>query len=78
LTKGQKYVIISISNEREVTLMFTRVFEKENFDGRIDTINISDYGFEYYEGDKLARTGLVENLEETCEDLLNDDWVEVK
>lgn len=58
--------------------MFTRVFEKENFDGRIDTINISDYGFEYYEGDKLVRIGLVENLEETCEDLLNDDWVEVE
>lgn len=52
--------------------MFTRTFEREN-----EVINISEYGFEWWINHKLEKTGLVENLEDTIELLINDGWTEV-
>ena len=52
--------------------MYTRVFEREN-----EVINISEYGFEWYVDHKLARTGLVENLEEDIASLLDEGFTEV-
>ena len=52
--------------------MYTRVFERDN-----ETINISDYGFEWYVDNKLVRTGLVDGLENTVEMLINEGFEEV-
>lgn len=52
--------------------MFTRCFEREN-----ETINISEYGFEWYVDNKMVRTGLVENLEEDIEMLIEEGFEEV-
>ena len=52
--------------------MYTRVFEKGN-----ETINISEYGFEWYVGDRLARVGLVEDLKADIESLINEGFEEV-
>lgn len=52
--------------------MYTRCFEREN-----ETINISEYGFEWYVDNNLVRTGLVENIEEDIESLLEIGFVEV-
>lgn len=60
------------TNEREVTKMYTRCFERGN-----EVINISEYGFEWYVDNKVARTGLVENLEEDIERLINEGFEEV-
>jgi len=64
--------IINLSNEREVIKMYTRCFERGN-----ETININEYGFEWYVDNKLVRTGLVENLEEDIESLINEGFEEV-
>lgn len=58
--------------------MYTRVFERELSNGQIETINISEYGYEFYLDDKFITAGLVENLDETIEDLISADYVEVK
>lgn len=52
--------------------MFTRCFEREN-----ETINISEYGFEWYVDNKMVRTGLVENLEKDIEMLIEEGFEEV-
>lgn len=52
--------------------MYTRCFEREN-----ETINISEYGFEWYVDDKMVRSGLVENLDEDIESLINEGFEEV-
>ena len=52
--------------------MFTRCFEREN-----ETINISEYGFEWYVANKMVRTGLVENLEKDIEMLIEEGFEEV-
>ena len=52
--------------------MYTRVFERDD-----EVINISEYGFEWYKGNKLVRTGLVENLEEDIQSLLDEGFEEV-
>lgn len=56
--------------------MFTRCFERESING-IETINISEYGFEYYINDQLERTGLVDGYEETVTALLEDGYEEI-
>ena len=53
--------------------MYTRCFERED-----EVINISEYGFEWYKGNKLVRTGLVENLENDIESLKNEGFTEVE
>lgn len=62
--------------------MFTRCFERTTYDLNWDeyheVINISEYGFELYVDDTLERAGLVEDLEETINMLLDDGWVEVE
>ena len=52
--------------------MSTRCFERGN-----ETINISEYGFELYVGNKEVRRGLVENLEETIQELIEEGFEEV-
>jgi hypothetical protein len=52
--------------------MYTRCFERGN-----EVINISEYGFEWYVDNKVVRTGLVENLEEDIESLINEGFEEV-
>lgn len=66
------YAIIIIESEREVVKMYTRCFERGN-----ETINISEYGFEWYVDNKVVRIGLVENLEEDIESLINEGFEEV-
>lgn len=56
--------------------MFTRVFERESVIG-IETINMSEYGFEYYIDNELERAGLVDGLDETVEMLLEDGFEEI-
>lgn len=52
--------------------MYTRVFEREN-----ETINLSEYGFEWYVDNKVVKTGLIEDLEETIVMLENEGFVEI-
>lgn len=52
--------------------MATRCFERGN-----EIINISEYGFEWYVDNKMVRSGLVENLDETIEALKNEGFEEV-
>lgn len=52
--------------------MYTRCFERDN-----ETINISEYGFEWYVDNKVVRTGLVENLEEDIKSLIEEGFEEV-
>lgn len=52
--------------------MYTRCFERDN-----EVINISEYGFEWYVDNKLVRSGLVENINEDIESLINEGFVEV-
>ena len=52
--------------------MYTRCFERGN-----EIINISEYVFEWYVANKVIRIGLVENLEEDIESLINEDFEEV-
>jgi hypothetical protein len=58
--------------------MYTRCFERESFDGNYEVINISDYGYEYYVDNNFEDGGLVEDVEETIEMLLEAGWEEVK
>ena len=62
--------------------MYTRCFERTHYNHMTgievrDIINISEYGFEWYENDKLVRTGLVDGLEATVEMLLDEGFEEV-
>lgn len=62
--------------------MFTRCFERTAFNSNTFTeiyqvINISEYGFELYMDNIFVRSGLVDNLDETIEMLLDDGWEEV-
>lgn len=52
--------------------MYTRVLEREN-----ETINISEYGFEWYVDNKVVREGLVEDLEATVQMLIDEGFKEV-
>ena len=52
--------------------MATRCFERGN-----EIINISEYGFEWYVDNKMVRSGLVENLDETIEALKDEGFEEV-
>lgn len=52
--------------------MYTRCFERGN-----ETINLSEDGFEWYVDNKVVRIGLVENLEEDIESLINEGFEEV-
>ena len=52
--------------------MATRCFERGN-----EVINISEYGFEWYVDNKMVRSGLVENLDETIEALKDEGFEEV-
>ena len=53
--------------------MYTRKLVRDN-----EVILISEYGFETYIDNKLVKTGLVENLEETIELLKDDGFEEVE
>jgi hypothetical protein len=53
--------------------MYTRCLERDN-----ETINISEYGFELYNGNRLVRTGLVEDLEATIALLKEEGFIEVE
>ena len=60
--------------------MYTRCFERTtvvNGDDSYEVINLSEYGFEWYVNDVLARTGLVDGLDETIDLLLGEGFVEV-
>lgn len=52
--------------------MGTRCFERGN-----ETINISEYGCEWYVGNKLYYQCCVENLEEDIQTLLDEGFTEV-
>ena len=52
--------------------MNTRVFEREN-----ETINLSEYGFEWYVDNKVVKTGLIEDIDETIALLENEGFVEI-
>lgn len=53
--------------------MFTKCFERDG-----EVINISDYGFEWYDIEgRLLRSGLVEDLLETIDLLIGEGWIEV-
>lgn len=52
--------------------MYTRCFERGN-----ETINISEYGFEWYVDNELIRHGLVENIEEDIQLLIDEGFEEV-
>jgi len=58
--------------EREVMIMYTRCFERGD-----ETINISEYEFEWYVGNKVIKTGLVDGLDETIEMLIEEGFEEV-
>lgn len=53
--------------------MYTRCFERDN-----EVVNISEYGFEWYVDNKVVRSGLVENIDDDIESLLNEGFVEVE
>jgi len=58
--------------------MFTRCFERgEEGSERYEVVNISNYGFEYYVNNRLERTGLVENVDDDVESLLEEGFEEV-
>ena len=52
--------------------MYTRCFEREN-----ETVNISEYGWEWYVDDELVRAGLVEDIEVDIEILKDEGFEEV-
>lgn len=53
--------------------MYIRCFERDN-----EVVNISEYGFEWYVDNKVIRSGLVENIDNDIESLLNEGFVEVE
>ena len=55
--------------------MYTRTFEREGND--YEVINLSEYGFEWFINGKSVRTGLIEDLEETVELLLDEGFEEI-
>lgn len=62
--------------------MFTRCFERTTYNifTNADTyqvINISEYGFEFYMDNEFESAGLVEDLDEIIEMLLDEGWEEV-
>lgn len=58
--------------------MFTRCFERgEEGSECYEVVNISNYGFEYYVNNRLERTGLVENVDDDVESLLEEGFKEV-
>ena len=57
--------------------METQCFERTSING-YEVININEYGFEYYLDECLERIGLVDDLEETIQLLLDDGWEEVR
>ena len=58
--------------------MFTRCFERETREGQIETVNISEYGFEWYINNVLVRAGLVEDLESDIKILKEEGFEEIK
>ena len=58
--------------------MFTRCFERTDWNDNYEVINLSTYGFEWYVNNELVRSGLIDDLDETIEILLNEDFVEVE
>ena len=58
--------------------MFTRCFERVCTDDAIETVNISEYGFEWYVNDVLMRAGLVVDLESDIEGLKEAGFEEIE
>ena len=52
--------------------MYIGCFKRGN-----EIIKISEYGFKWYIGNKVVKTGVVENLEETIKSLKNEGFEEV-
>lgn len=62
--------------------MYTRCFERTYYDRLADeevyeVINLSEYGFEWYVNNKLVRSGLIEDIDETIELLTSEYFEEV-
>lgn len=65
--------------------MFERVFERHTCNplevymigDSYEVLNISEYGFAYYRNGHCLKSGLVENLNELVEMLIEDGWEEV-
>ena len=55
--------------------MWTTCLEREETN---EVVNTSDYGFEWYEGNVLVRSGLVENKEEDIQSLLEMGFIIVE
>ena len=61
--------------------MYTRTFIRTSYGWsgeHSEQINISEYGFEWFVDGELSRSGLVENLEETIEMLIDEGFEEVE
>lgn len=56
--------------------MYTRTFERTTING-VERIIISEYGYEAYLDGQFMRDGLVDNLGETIDALLEADFEEV-
>jgi hypothetical protein len=59
-------------NKKEMIVMYTRCFERDN-----EVVNISEYGFEWYVDDKVVRSGCVENIDEDIASLIEEGFTEV-
>ena len=62
--------------------MYTRCFERTYFDNFAneevyEVINLSEYSFEWYVNNKLVRSGLIEDIDETIELLTSEYFEEV-
>ena len=56
--------------------MYTRCFERESKEG-YEVVNISECGFEWYIDNRIVRTGLVEDIENDVESLIEEGFEEV-
>ncbi len=62
--------------------MYTRCFERMYFNHYLgvevyEVLNLSEYGFEWYVDGELTRSGLIEDIDETIELLMNEGFEEV-
>ena len=63
--------------------MFSRCFERESFNRNdyteiYEVINLNCYCFDWYVNNELVKEGLVDNLEETIEMLIEEGFEDVK
>ena len=82
-TKKQIDVQQLISKRKGKEKMFSRCFERESFNRNdyteiYEVINLNCYCFDWYVNNELVKEGLVDNLEETIEMLIEEGFEEVK